>query len=135
MKERIKKLCKEKGVSMNKAEQEIGLAKGYISKLGKSNPNSSTLQKIANYFNVSVEFLISGKEEEEKESQKTNSLSNQEELDILKDVDIIIDKLKNGEEVVLRFNGEKTDGEGIELLRQSLLNTCRTAKLISKQKE
>ena len=36
---------------------------------------------------------------------------------------------------MLRFNGEKTDDEGIELLRESLVNTCRTAKLISKQKE
>ena len=35
MKERVKKLCKQKGISMNQAEQEIGLAKGYISKLNK----------------------------------------------------------------------------------------------------
>ena len=30
MKERVKQLCKEKGVSMNAAESEMGLAKGYI---------------------------------------------------------------------------------------------------------
>lgn len=133
MKERVKKLCKEKNVSMNQAETEIGLAKGYISKLNNSNPNTKTLKKMANYFNVSVEYLLTGKEEED--AQKKTSLTDQEELDILNDVDVIIEKLKNGEEVVLRFNGEKTDDEGIELLRQSLLNTCRTAKLISKQKE
>ena len=64
MKERVKQLCKEKGVSMNLAESEIGLAKGYISKLDKSNPNAKTLQKIASYFDVSVEFLVTGKDSE-----------------------------------------------------------------------
>ena len=64
MKERVKQLCKEKGVSMNTAETEIGLAKGYISKLGKSNPNAKTLQKIADYFGITVEFLMTGKETE-----------------------------------------------------------------------
>ena len=133
MKERVKQLCKEKGVSMNAAESEMGLAKGYISKLDNSNPNQKTLQKMSDYFGVSVEFLISGKEDSRE--QKITSLSQTEELDIMKDVDVIIDKLKKGEEVVLRFNGEKANEEGIELLRESLLNTCRTAKLISKRKE
>ena len=133
MKERVKQLCKEKGVSMNAAESEMGLANGYISKLDNSNPNQKTLQKMSDYFGVSVEFLISGKEDSRE--QKITSLSQTEELDIMKDVDVIINKKKKGEEVVLRFNGEKANDEGIELLRESLLNTCRTAKLISKRKE
>ena len=64
MKERVKQLCKEKGVSMNAAESEIGLAKGYISKLDNSNPNQKTLQKIADYFGVSVDYLMTGEEKE-----------------------------------------------------------------------
>lgn len=102
-------------------------------KSGKSAPKQDKLQKIADYFGVTITYLMTGKEEDSE--QKITSLSKSEELDIMKDVDVIIEKLKNGEEVVLRFNGEKTNDEGIELLRESLLNTCRTAKLISKQKE
>lgn len=64
MKERVKELCKIKGISMNLAEIEIGLAKGYISKLDKINPNTKTLQKIADYFGVSLEYLTTGKESE-----------------------------------------------------------------------
>lgn len=64
MKERVKELCKIKGISMNLAEIEIGLAKGYISKLDKINPNTKTLQKIADYFGVSLEYLTTGKEPE-----------------------------------------------------------------------
>lgn len=64
MKERVKELCKIKGISMNLAEIEIGLAKGYISKLDKINPNTKTLQKIADYFGVSLEYLTTGKDNE-----------------------------------------------------------------------
>ena len=62
MKERVKELCRIKGISMNLAEIEIGLAKGYISKLDKINPNTKTLQKIADYFGVSLEYLTTGKD-------------------------------------------------------------------------
>lgn len=46
-----------------------------------------------------------------------------------------MERLKNGEEVVMRFNGVKADDNDLDLLRQSLLNTCMTAKLLSRQKE
>lgn len=61
---------------MNTAESEMGLAKGYISKLGNSNPNQKTLQKMSEYFGVSVEYLINGKEEDSE--QKITSLSKSE---------------------------------------------------------
>lgn len=62
LKDRIKKLCKENNISMNALEKELGFAVGYISKLGKSTPNSKYMQLIADYFNVSVDYLMTGKE-------------------------------------------------------------------------
>lgn len=62
LKERIKELCLKSGISMNKLEEELGFGKGYISKLGSSNPNTSKLQKIADYFSVSLDFLMTGNE-------------------------------------------------------------------------
>ena len=60
MKERIKALCKEHGISMNKLEETLGFGKGYISKLGNSTPNADNIKKIADYFDVSVDYLMSG---------------------------------------------------------------------------
>ena len=60
IKERVKELCKEKGISLNKLEQEIGVASGYLSKL--DNPGIRTIKLIADYFNVSVDYLIAEKE-------------------------------------------------------------------------
>lgn len=62
LKERVKNLCKNRGVSMNQLEKELEFASGYISKLDKSTPNSKNIQKIANYFNVSVDYIMTGKE-------------------------------------------------------------------------
>lgn len=64
IKERIKDLCKKKGITVNKLETELGFGTGYISKLDKSTPNAKKIQLIADYFNVSVDYLISGKKHE-----------------------------------------------------------------------
>ena len=62
MKERIKSLCKEYGISMNKLEETLGFGKSYISKLRNSTPNNTKIKKIADYFNVSVDYLMTGNE-------------------------------------------------------------------------
>ncbi len=67
MKERIKELCRIKGISVNKLEEELGFAKGYISKLGNSNPNSQKLRQLADYFGVSMDYLTTGEEKTEPE--------------------------------------------------------------------
>ena len=55
-------LCKEQGISMNKLEEDLGFGKGYISKLGKSKPNISYIQRIADKFGKSVDYILTGKE-------------------------------------------------------------------------
>ena len=62
LKEQLQKEAKERDMSLNKAETDCGFAKGYFSKLDKSKPNSANLQKIAEFFNVSIEYLMTGKD-------------------------------------------------------------------------
>lgn len=62
LKERIQTLCKEHGRSMNQVETDLGFGKGYISKLGKSTPNATKLKSIADYFQVSTDYLLYGAE-------------------------------------------------------------------------
>lgn len=60
LKDRIKELCEKNDVSMNKLESDCGFGRGYVSKLEKSTPNSQKLQKIADYFNISLDYLMTG---------------------------------------------------------------------------
>lgn len=54
----IKDLCKAKGISVNKLEKDLGFGTGYVSKLDKSIPNVKKIKAIADYFDVSVDFLM-----------------------------------------------------------------------------
>lgn len=90
--ERVKALCSQKKVSQRVMEKDIEISNGSSSKWNKSMPSADTLNKLSDYFGVSVEYLITGKEEDSE--QKITSLSQSEELDIMKDVDVIIGKLK-----------------------------------------
>lgn len=65
--ERIKMLCKSKGVSASRMCLDLGLSKSTMSdmKNGRTKGVSTgTAQKIASYFNVSVGYLL-GEEEKE----------------------------------------------------------------------
>ncbi len=130
MKERVKLLCKKKGVSMNTAEKEIGLAKGYISKLEKSNPNMTTLQKMAEYFDVSVEYLMTGTEDK----KESPVLTARDERDIAKDLNRIMEKLSAGEDGPASYDGEELDPEAAELFRDELDLALRRLKIINKEK-
>ena len=63
--ETIKKLCKEKGVTVTGAEKELGFARGSLCKVNINKPSIEKVQKLANYFGVSVEYLTTGEEKEE----------------------------------------------------------------------
>ena len=72
MYKKIKILCKEKGISVHALEREIGLGGGTISRWQYSNPGFETVQKVANYFGVSIDFL-SGIEKD-KENTRTERI-------------------------------------------------------------
>lgn len=69
-KEQFIKLCNEKGVAPTVVCQSIGLSNAAFSKWGdESIPRRATLQKLADYFGVSVDYLL-GNTEKEKPSEE-----------------------------------------------------------------
>jgi transcriptional regulator len=54
---KIKILCKERGISIHTMEKELGFGGGTISRWKNSNPGFDKILKIANFLGVSVEFL------------------------------------------------------------------------------
>ena len=77
--ERIENLRKNKGISQGKLEKELGFSNGSISKWKTSMPTPDRLQKIANFFDVSIEYLMTGTD-----TTKTE-LNARDERDIAKD--------------------------------------------------
>ena len=56
--EKIKELAKSRGISSVKLEEELGYSANYFYTLKKKAPNSERLQQIADYFNVSTDYLL-----------------------------------------------------------------------------
>ncbi|GAB6170969.1 hypothetical protein JCM15765_04470 [Paradesulfitobacterium aromaticivorans] len=63
----IKTLCKQHKTSIPKLERATGIGRGSIYKWEKSSPTIERLQKVAEYFNVSIEFLLFGTENADRE--------------------------------------------------------------------
>lgn len=61
--ERIKLLAKKQGKSLNKVEEDLGYGKNVLYRLKTSNPSAERLQEIADYFHVSVDYLLGRTEE------------------------------------------------------------------------
>lgn len=70
----FEKLCAEKGVTPYRVCKETGLTTSTISnwKAGRYTPKADKLQKIADFFGVSIEFLMGTEEKEETPIYYTN---------------------------------------------------------------
>lgn len=58
--EKINFICKSQKITIKDLEKNLNIANGTIGKWGKgkSTPKTSTLSKIANYLNVTLDYLI-----------------------------------------------------------------------------
>lgn len=56
--ERVRELAKKQGLSINQLEEKLNFGKNSLYGLKKSNPNSKIIEKIADYFNVSTDYLL-----------------------------------------------------------------------------
>ena len=58
--ERLESLRKSKGISQGSLEKELGFSNGSVSKWKHSMPTHERLKKLADYFQVSVDYLATG---------------------------------------------------------------------------
>lgn len=58
----IRELAKEKNMSITSLEQTLGLGNGTIGKWKKQNPTCDKLKLVADYLGVTIDYLLTGKE-------------------------------------------------------------------------
>lgn len=131
------KLMEEKGLTPYRVAKETGVTQATLSrwKTGKVNPSLETLQILADYFHVSIDYLT-GKSSEEKEkvsnTQKAPALNKRDERDIKKKMEEMLDLFNSDE--ALMFDGEPLDDETRQLLKDSYENQLRMTKALAKEK-
>lgn len=133
MYEVFEQLLQKHNVTAYKVAKEAGVTQTALSnwKSGRSTPTTKTLKKIADYFGVTVDYLMSGKDETK---EKISELTTRDEKDIAKDLNSIMEKLKNGEDGPASFEGTDIPEDDLELFAGQIELMLRRLKAINKEK-
>jgi len=156
--ERLKQLRKEKDLTIEQLASNLGSAKSTISRYENGRePKADILQLLAEYFNVSVDYLL-GKTDikeprslfdgpgvltnpfkEDSNKDKFNSrgifereLNNKDKKDIEKSLNKTMEMLESQEGLML--SGNPVDEEDWDLIKAAIQNGLEYAKKMNKQK-
>lgn len=115
--ERIVALAAEKGVSLRKAELAMGMSNGTLGSWRKKVPKYTTLQRVAEYFNVSVDYLTGNSERKEREKPTMVPVYGAIPAGIpLEAISDVVDYEEISEDLALRgqYFGVRVKGESME---------------------
>jgi len=129
--ERIKYLCNERKITFAEVERKVGISNGQIRRWDTSSPKIENVEKVANYFDVSTDYLLG-----RTDKRRYYDLTEKDELSIQRELKRAI----NGDDVdnaFAAFDGrilDELNEEDRELLIASWENTLRLTKRMAKQK-
>lgn len=129
--DRLKKLCDEQGISVNILEERIGIGKNSLYSWKNNIPKGSNLIKVADYFDVSTDYLLG-----RTERKRYYDLTEKDERDVEKQLEDIINNVKS-ESGLAAFDGstlDELDEENREIMIASLKNALRMHKRLAKKK-
>ncbi|MDU3369542.1 MAG: helix-turn-helix transcriptional regulator [Clostridioides difficile] len=127
--EQIRDVAKNKGYSINRLEKELGFARSSINKFNKNNPGVDKLQQIADLLDVSVDYLMTGKETPK---NKEITLTARDSREITKILDDTRKQLLSQEG--LMFDGDPASPEAIESIISAMQIGMELAKKKNKEK-
>lgn len=129
MYEIFEQLLQKHGVSAYRVSKEAGVTQTALSnwKNGRNTPSTATLQKIADYFGVTIDYLMTGKDDSEKEPK----LNSKDEKDIK---NIIANTEQLLKQDGLMFNGDPASPEAIESILSAMQIGMEMAKKKNKEK-
>jgi transcriptional regulator with XRE-family HTH domain len=124
---RLKKLRGKR--SQEDIAEKIGISRARLShyETGRSEPDWETLKKIADFYNVSTDFILYGN----KEKSTPQDFTENDERDIAKRMEEIKKDLTS--EDGLMFNGEPMSEEAVESFLEAMEYAVRQTQRINKK--
>lgn len=134
MYEIFEKLCNERGITPYKFCKDNNVRTSTISTWKKKNSIVGTVlaKKICDYFEVSMDYLMTGKEAVIVEELQIKPVS---EKDIAKKIDEIIGDMNDPNASPLYFNGEKIDDKSLAVLALALENAMKQVEIMREKKK
>lgn len=111
--DKIKELCRKQGISLNQLEEKLGLSRNSIYTIKNKKPSAERLQLIADYFNVSTDYLLGRTDNPRIAKDNDNSMT--------------IDLKKDAEETFF-FDGHELNDEDIDLITSILETRIKNRK-------
>ena len=81
--EKIKELSDKKGISINRLEEQLGFSRNTIYNMKTKKPNAERVAAIADYFNVSTDYLLGRTDNPRIAKDNDNSMT----IDLKKDAE------------------------------------------------
>lgn len=126
--ERVKQLCQNHQISLAELERQIGLSSGSVTKWKKSSPSIENVEKIADYFHVSIDYLLGRQPAEESYYQQVED----EEKDIQKQLERIIADLSNANITAFTHNAAELSPEARQVVLTSIKESLIIGQILSK---
>lgn len=98
--EKIKELCQKRGISINSLEETLGYSRNTIYSMKSKKPNAERLQEIADYFNVSTDYLLG--------RTGNPAIANSKEQFFFEGKEVDVEELAS---TAMRFNGKPLSDE------------------------
>lgn len=132
MYEIFEKLLQLNGIKSYKVAKDTGISQTTFSdwKRGRSTPKSDNMKKIADYFNVTVDYLMTGEESDIIEETIANPKFGR---DIADDLKAIMGDINSTVETPLYFNGKKVDRKSLAMLLLNLENTMKQMEIMQEK--
>lgn len=145
----IEDLLKEKGVSGAQMSRDLGMSRSFMTELRKGRAKSvkmETAQKIADYFNVSVDYLLGNVSDpffqldndailadinDTSGYEKAPTLTKKDERDIAKSLESIMADLEHSGD--LMFDGDPMTEEARQSMRNAIELGLKAVKLLNKE--
>lgn len=125
--ERIKLLAKQRDITLKELSIKIGIGENSLYRWDKTSPQSDKLQKVADYFGVTTDYLLGRTD--------TPQFTAKNERDVQKTLTELKEGLSNRNTIgYFKNDGEEIDEEDAELLAEALDFVVRQSKLIAKKK-
>lgn len=120
--DRLKQVCEKRGISINMLEEKIGLGKNTLYSWNKKTPSGTNLMKVADYLNVSTDYLLG----------RTSNKNIEQHNDIELTLSELIENISNDNELI--FKGRVLNENSRTVLKTSFENIYNIADILSTQK-
>ncbi|WP_026486709.1 helix-turn-helix domain-containing protein [Caldanaerobius polysaccharolyticus] len=134
LKDRLKELRSERQLTQRELADLLQLSPSTIAmyETGQRMPDPEILQKIADFFGVSVDYLLGRSDIRNPEKITQDKLTEKDKKDIAKDLEKMMNDLEHADGLL--FYNEPITDEDRELLKQALEFGLRLAKIKNKEK-